>query len=107
MTLNRICLVSSGHLASNPRLVKEADALQEAGFAVSVVAGNVAPGVRALDATILARASWPVVRVGLDQRPVYLARRLRQELAARIYPIGGIRTAQWAYSPVTERLASA
>ena len=29
MTAERICLVSLGHLASNPRLVKEADALQE------------------------------------------------------------------------------
>jgi glycosyltransferase involved in cell wall biosynthesis len=99
--------VSAGHLASNPRLVKEADALSEAGFAVRVVAGDVTPGVRPLDATILARASWPVVKVGLGTRPLYLARRLRQELTIRARGIGGVRAAQWALSPITGILARA
>ena len=36
----RFCLVSSNHVANNPRLVKEADALAAAGHAVRVVAAN-------------------------------------------------------------------
>ena len=35
----RICLISPGHLTSNPRLVKEADALTVAGHQVTVISG--------------------------------------------------------------------
>lgn len=34
----RVCLITTGHLSTNPRLVKEADALEEAGYDVRVVA---------------------------------------------------------------------
>jgi glycosyltransferase involved in cell wall biosynthesis len=105
MTPKQICLVSPGHLASNPRLVKEADALQEAGFAVRVVAGDITPEVRPLDVTITTRASWSVAKVGLGPRPLHFARRLRQELAGRAHRIGGVRVARWAHSPVTGVLA--
>src|SRR5262245_23032393 len=37
---HRVCLVTPGHLSTNPRLVKEADALAGAGYEVSVVAGR-------------------------------------------------------------------
>lgn len=37
--MNRICLISPGHLCSNPRLVKEADALASAGYEVLVIHG--------------------------------------------------------------------
>ena len=107
MTAKRICLVSPGHLASNPRLVKEADALSDAGFAVKVVAGDVTPDARPLDATILTRASWQVAKVGEGTRPLYLARRLRQELAIKARGIIGVRGAQWAHSPITGSLARA
>ena len=33
----RVCLVSGGHPSSNPRLVKEADALAAAGYELTVV----------------------------------------------------------------------
>ncbi len=109
MMVKRICLVSPGHLASNPRLVKEADALHEAGFAVKVVAGDMTPGVRSLDDKILARATWPVAKVGLGSRPSYLARRMRQELAKKAFGSGmrSVRVAVWAQSPISERLARA
>jgi len=35
-----ICLLTPGHVASTPRLVKEADALVDAGYRVHVVAGR-------------------------------------------------------------------
>lgn len=34
----RVCLITTGHPSTNPRLVKEAEALSEAGYGVSVVA---------------------------------------------------------------------
>ena len=51
-----VCLVTPAHLASNPRLVKEADALHAAGYRTHVVAADLAESLRAMDQTILARA---------------------------------------------------
>ena len=109
MKVKRICLVSPGHLSSNPRLVKEADALHEAGYAVRVVAGDVTPSVRHLDNTISARAPWPVVKVKVGARPIYLVRRFRQEIARKSFAFrgGGVRQAVWAHSPITQKLAKA
>jgi glycosyltransferase involved in cell wall biosynthesis len=105
----RVCLVSPGHLASNPRLVKEADALHEAGYVVRVVAGDVTPSARPLDNTISAKAPWPVVKVALGPRPIYLGRRIRQELARKMIAIGdgGLPRVIWAHSPITQKLARA
>lgn len=36
----RICLITTGHLSTNPRIVKEADALAAVGYAVEIVATN-------------------------------------------------------------------
>ena len=37
MSIKKITLISNSHLTSNPRLVKEAEALNEAGFVVSII----------------------------------------------------------------------
>lgn len=109
MSAERICLVSPGNLASNPRLVKEADALHEAGYAVRVVAGDLAPRVRPLDATILARAPWPLARIVVGSRPLHLVRRLHQELARLGFRMGmeSIHQAVSAHSQFTRSLAVA
>ena len=109
MRAKRVCLISPGHLASNPRLVKEADALYEAGFAVRVITGDTTPEIRPLDDTIQKRVRWPIVKVCLYQRPVYFARRSRQLLAKRAFAYGvrGIKVVEWALSPYTEPLAKA
>jgi glycosyltransferase involved in cell wall biosynthesis len=109
MSAKRICLVSPGHLASNPRLVKEADALHDAGYVLKVVAGDTTPSVRPLDATILARAPWSVAKVNLGAYPHYIAKRLRQELARKAFrwKLGATRIAPWALSPLTQNLAKA
>ena len=38
--MKQVCLVTTGHPSTNPRLVKEADALVEAGYSVRVVAAK-------------------------------------------------------------------
>lgn len=54
----RLCLVTPSHVASNPRLVKEADALQAAGYAVHVVAHRYFSTLDQDDAAIYAGAKW-------------------------------------------------
>jgi glycosyltransferase involved in cell wall biosynthesis len=58
----RICLVTPGNLAANPRIVKEADALQEAGYDVTAVVSDYSAALRPFDETIIAKARWRVVR---------------------------------------------
>ncbi len=49
MSVNKICIISPGHLSTNPRLVKEADALAEAGHEVSVIIADFLPWARDKD----------------------------------------------------------
>jgi hypothetical protein len=58
-----VCLITPGSVASTPRLVKEADALVEAGYRVHVVFGRGFPAADPLDADILATARWHCTRV--------------------------------------------
>src|SRR5947209_4268945 len=57
---SRICLVTPLHLSMNPRLVKEADALAEAGYRVTVIAPNFSEWGRAAD-TAFGDRPWRVV----------------------------------------------
>jgi glycosyltransferase involved in cell wall biosynthesis len=54
----RVCLVTSEQLSTNPRLVKEADALSKAGYDVRVVACQWMDWPREEDAKLLASRSW-------------------------------------------------
>jgi peptidoglycan/xylan/chitin deacetylase (PgdA/CDA1 family)/glycosyltransferase involved in cell wall biosynthesis len=54
----RICLVTSEQISTNPRLVKEADALSKAGFDVRVVACQWMDWPREEDAKLLASRNW-------------------------------------------------
>lgn len=56
----RICLIAPSHLSTNPRLVKEADALTEAGYDVVVVAADFTEWARSMDVEFRARR-WQVV----------------------------------------------
>jgi glycosyltransferase involved in cell wall biosynthesis len=71
-----ICIVSPGHVASNPRVVKEADALHSAGYSVTVVAGNQTAAVRPFDEEIIAQVPWTVVRIGASSPSTRLVSRL-------------------------------
>jgi glycosyltransferase involved in cell wall biosynthesis len=77
-----VCIVTPGHIGSNPRVVKEADALHEAGHEVSVIAARVLDLVEPLDQGMMRRISWRLKRI--DLRPS-LRRRLGRaiQLCAR------------------------
>lgn len=57
----RICIISPGHLSTNPRLVKEADALSGAGYDVSVIAANYLNWAREADHIFVDRP-WPIIQ---------------------------------------------
>lgn len=63
----RICVVTSGHLSSCPRMVKAADALHEAGYRVRVVCTSNLQGHAQLDAHLLQSRSWRVETVRFDR----------------------------------------
>jgi hypothetical protein len=78
-----ICLITPGHVASTPRLVKSADALTEAGYRVHVVAGAPFPPADRLDAEILSTAKWGYTRVNTRTGASVLARKVLRKLARR------------------------
>jgi len=59
----KVCIVSPGNLASNPRVMKEADALHEAGYAVTAVVCDRTAALRPFDDAMAASVPWKVVRV--------------------------------------------
>jgi glycosyltransferase involved in cell wall biosynthesis len=77
-----ICLITLGHAASTPRLVKNADALAEAGYRVHVISGRHYPVIEALDETLFATAQWAHTCVDYRRSPGTFARKLLR-LASR------------------------
>lgn len=70
----KVCIVSPGNLASNPRVLKEADALHEAGYGVTTVVCNYTDSLKSFDDDIAAKVPWSVVRVSRLAREPYLQR---------------------------------
>lgn len=64
-----VCLVTSTHVSANPRLVKEAEALAQDGFAVYVVAADVNGALRSFDQAVLENAEWDTSFV---RRPAFV-----------------------------------
>jgi glycosyltransferase involved in cell wall biosynthesis len=104
-----VCIVSPGNLAGNPRILKEADALHEAGYEVTVVVSDSPTGLQSFNAKIASDARWKVVCAPRSAAERYvsaaarLAARVTEELgeqsspaiAARAYggPIGPLQSA--------------
>ena len=81
-TARHICLVTTGHLSTNPRLVKEADALSAAGYEVSIVAARFIPWADAADSEFAVRP-WRVKKVAfgpLAGRPKHIAQSLMRRV---------------------------
>ena len=54
----RICVVTAGHLSTCPRMLKAADALHAAGYAVRVVSANHTPWAQAADREVVRSRGW-------------------------------------------------
>src|SRR5437870_2051059 len=81
--LHRICLITPGHLATNPRIVKEADALSEAGYEVTVIAANFLDWAHRADAEFGDR-TWQVGRKVSFGPRAPIERYLRQTIRRKI-----------------------
>jgi hypothetical protein len=107
-----ICLITPGHVASTPRLVKSADALSEAGYAVHVVAGAPFPPADRLDAEILSTAAWGYSRVRKGTGGAVFFRKAVRKVArglvgnSRLALPGLVARAHHAESPSLVRLAA-
>jgi len=105
-----ICLVTPGHAASTPRLVRNADALSEAGYRVHVVAGRHFPQADALDAELFRRAIWTYTQVGPGSGARALVRKAGRQLARAVvtHPrFASIPIAARAFNSESARLAAA
>jgi len=83
----RICLLTPGQPSVDPRLVKEADALHEAGHEVRVVCSHMIPWADAADRELLQTRSWTCTYVGgvfNGRTAEYWQTRLRYGLARRL-----------------------
>ena len=94
-----VCIVSPGNLASNPRVLKEADALHETGHAVTAVVCDYTEALRPFDDEIAGRVPWKVVRVArpAGERQVGQAARGLARLATSLGMPAPVAVAASAY----------
>ena len=95
----RVCLITPGQPSINPRLVKEADALHDAGYEVRVLCSHYVPWADEVDKELLASRPWRCTYVGGEPQrasPTYYWTRARHA-AAR----GGLRL--WRASSFLQR----
>lgn len=95
-TRYRICIVTPRHLAANPRVVKEANSLCEAGFSVSIICGNYISNAVHTDQSLV-NPSCAVYPVSFGRQVASKSTHLRQKLvqmfARFIAPIVGFSAA--------------
>jgi hypothetical protein len=86
----RICILTPGALGSNPRVVKEAGALHEAGYDVAVIATRTLAHVDQRDNAILPTVAWRVRRLDFRTRDwVWRVRRAAQMAQAFAFSVTG------------------
>jgi glycosyltransferase involved in cell wall biosynthesis len=96
----RVCLITTGQPSTNPRLVKEADALVEAGYQVHVIATHWSDWATEMDRRLLASRTWRMTFIDWrkEHAPAFfLWSRVRHWAARRLT----------AFPPLAERLTTA
>lgn len=110
----RICLIGATHFCHNPRLLREADSLSEAGHDVRVVTPSFTAALDLRDEQHLARRKWRHQKVDYFSQGIGGALRStfmrgRRRLAFELYQkVGGQRLAEYGYAtglPEQRRLA--
>lgn len=103
-----MCIVTPGQIGSNPRVVKEADALHEAGCKVNVIATRILDLVEPRDQALMRRIPWGLERVDLRSSLRWKLRRAGQLCARRAYAAMGLaRSADAGLSALTQPLRRA
>lgn len=100
----KICLVGATHFCHNPRLLREADSLSEAGHDVRVVTPSFIESLDQRDVRHLARRKWQHQKIEYLQRGLRgttrsLFMRGRRRFAAELHArFGGQRLAEYGYT---------
>ena len=103
-----ICIVTPSALGSNPRVVKEADALAAAGYGVTVISLRTLDEVDALDDDVLGAARWRSVRLDFRSGAARRLPRALQVAALNIFRLFTSRqAARIAISPYATALTRA
>jgi glycosyltransferase involved in cell wall biosynthesis len=87
---SRICIVTPGQIGSNPRVVKEAQALHEEGFDVTVIATRTLDLVEPRDQSLMQRIPWCLKRLDLRPGSRWRLNRLVQMAHRRAYTAMGL-----------------
>lgn len=108
----RICLVTSGHIATDPRIVKEANALVSAGVNLTVVSAPFTAHYKAHDLALAEDSGWRHVAVDTTREvaPIGYALRALRQKAFLQFPRATWRLptlAEAAFSRVTTQLDTA
>jgi hypothetical protein len=85
----RVCIITPGPLSSDPRVVKEAQALTEAGLEVTVISTRTLNFLDDLDQDILVQALWRTQRLDFRSRWKRSFRRATQIALARSFAATG------------------
>ena len=85
----RVCIISPSQLGMNPRAVKEAQALSQAGHDVTVIATRLAQHVEAGDQDILRGAGWRTIRLDFSVPSKRRFPRLRQMVGRFLFALTG------------------
>jgi glycosyltransferase involved in cell wall biosynthesis len=108
----RICLISPGHLSTNPRLVKEADALADAGHDVRVIVADFALWAREADQSF-ANRNWKIaqtLRFGPNAPTSARLVQVARQRAARLLTVSGLCNSaivSAAFHPIAPDLVAA
>ncbi|MBC7687741.1 MAG: hypothetical protein H7211_06135 [Aquabacterium sp.] len=92
--MKKIVLITTGQPSANPRVVKEADALQAAGFEVTVLYSFITQWAQQKDKALLQRIKWNYKLAGGspgENKWQYSFTRLRSKLAAILISLAGPR----------------
>jgi len=105
----RICIISPRHLAANPRLVKEANTLAEAGYSVEVICGRYSRWGVSVDAKLINpywRAQYVSFGPSEAHATLYMRQTILRKLAKGVASAGFLsRTiSETAYDPATPDL---
>ena len=105
----KVCIITTGQPSTNPRLVKEADALVEAGYEVHVLCAYWASWATKMDRYLLNSRFWSCTYVGgFRNRNIihYMWTRLRHKIGREILPFFKSSSIfqKWALSRVLPEL---
>lgn len=104
----RICILTPGQIGSNPRVVKEAQALHEKGFDVTVIATRTLDIVEPRDQSIMRRIPWCLERLDLRSRWRWRLKRASQVAYRRAYiTTGNGQLADLGFSAFTKPVMAA